>query len=194
MRLILVSLIPLSHLAFASVIPTKLARFSTAVTASLPQLHSLPFIGELVKKDVTPQCFGVRVKQDICTRNPDPHGSVTLDTSPLPDPDCFRDTICCGTACDGLDIIGPVAKRHVIDTQLNDTVMTEPNMKPLVKRQDGPIQIPDAGPDVVVYENGQLLDSKYADFVSAPPSADMWQSIITTRPRSDSHVFVLDEK
>ncbi|KAL8678424.1 MAG: hypothetical protein Q9186_005232 [Xanthomendoza sp. 1 TL-2023] len=172
MRLSIVCLVALTHLALSSVIPAKLARFSNDVAvASLPKLHSVPFIGGLIKRQSTPspQCKSVKVKQKLCPREPGPQ--VSLDFNSPPGPACYVDEICCGEGCNGLDIVGPASKRDVMADQPDDTVMKEPNMKPLesllVKRQDNKPPAPKppkVGKDVTIYENGQLLDDKYAEF------------------------------
>ncbi|KAL8802544.1 MAG: hypothetical protein Q9200_006545, partial [Gallowayella weberi] len=167
MRITIVCLVSLAHLTLSSVIPTKLARFSNGVFSSLPELHSVPFLGELVKRQSAPntQCKSVRVKQTNCPRNADPQ--VSLDFSHPPVMGCYVNKICCGVGCDGLDIVGPATKRDVMANQPDDTLMKEPNMKPLkslsVKRQDNSNPPPRVGEDVTIYENGYLLDEKYAE-------------------------------
>lgn len=82
------------------------------------------------------QYRSVRVKEGICPRQAEPQGTVTLDSSHPPVTGCFRNTICCADGCNGLDIVGPAIKRHVVPEQLDSTAIDTPNMKPLVKGQD----------------------------------------------------------
>ncbi|CAL8581513.1 hypothetical protein XPA_007202 [Xanthoria parietina] len=82
------------------------------------------------------QYRSVRVKEGICPREAEPQGTVTLDPSPPPFTECFRNTISCADGCNGLDIVGPAMKRHVVPEQLDSTAVDTPNMRPSVKRQD----------------------------------------------------------
>ncbi|KAL8725881.1 MAG: hypothetical protein Q9166_007078 [cf. Caloplaca sp. 2 TL-2023] len=49
--------------------------------------------------------------------------------------------------------------------EIKSTIMAEPNMKPLVKRQD-PVPAPQAGEQITIFANGELKDPKYADLAA----------------------------
>ncbi|KAL8735774.1 MAG: hypothetical protein Q9166_000638 [cf. Caloplaca sp. 2 TL-2023] len=75
---------------------------------------------------------------------------------------------------------GPLAISDVFERSFESTVMAEPNMKPLFKRQD-PVPAPQAGEQITIFANGELKDSKYADLFTcklpgppppAPPKSD----------------------
>ncbi|KAL8657408.1 MAG: hypothetical protein Q9226_001944 [Calogaya cf. arnoldii] len=143
MRVTLLALLLLAVPTFSSVILSSFIRTWT---------------GELAKRRSGGNCRSVKIKEGICPREAEPQG-VTLDPSHQPVTECFRDMICCGDGCNGLNIVGPAGKRAVVPEQVGSTIMEEPNMKPLVKRQD---IAPQAVQQVTIYQNGQLLDQKYA--------------------------------
>ncbi|KAL8725758.1 MAG: hypothetical protein Q9166_007158 [cf. Caloplaca sp. 2 TL-2023] len=166
MRVILIAGLLLATLTFSSVIPSKFTRIRTdnAVLRPRVQADSISVDGEPVKRQSASQCQAVRVKQGICNRAPGPQGGVILDPSYQPVTECFRNLICCGVGCNGLDIVGPATsgpKRDVMSEKIETTVMEKPNMKPLVKRQD-PLA-PQVGQQVTIHQNGQLVDQNYAD-------------------------------
>ncbi len=142
--------------------------------------------GGLTKRLSGGQCQAVRVKQGICPREAGPQGTVSLDTSHTPVTACFRNTVCCGAGCHGLDIVGPATsgpKLDVMSKQPDTTIMEKPNMKPLVKRQE---LAPQAGEQVTIYRNGELLDPEYAGLVSA----SRWEAVIALQPTTDVYSFV----
>ncbi|KAL8912295.1 MAG: hypothetical protein Q9171_002667 [Xanthocarpia ochracea] len=146
MRISLIPVLLLATLTLSSVIPSKF----------------ISDHGGLIKRLSGGQCKAVRVKQGICPREAGPQGSVSLDTSHTPVTECFRNTVCCGAGCNGLNIVGPATsgpKRDMMSKQPDTTVMEKPNMRPLVKRQE---PAPQAGEQVTIYQNGELLDPEYA--------------------------------
>ncbi|KAL8814199.1 MAG: hypothetical protein Q9223_006559 [Gallowayella weberi] len=111
---------------------------------------------------------------------------------------CYVNKICCGVGCDGLDIVGSATKRDVMANQPDDTLMKEPNMKPLkslsVKRQDNSNPPPRVGEDVTIYENGYLLDEKYAELFACkvPTIPQGLDSSDAHDPEPPSHTGGLD--
>ncbi|KAL8674072.1 MAG: hypothetical protein Q9168_001507, partial [Polycauliona sp. 1 TL-2023] len=160
MRVTLLALLPFAALSLSSVIPSKVIRALTdnAVLRPITEAVSRSGYDGLAKRFSGGDCHGVRVQLPFCPREANPQGSVTLDPSHPPQP-CFRDQICCGHDCDNLNVVGPANKRDIIPEQLDSTIMENPNMNPLVKRQD---PLPKGGQQVVIYRNGQVVDQKYA--------------------------------
>ncbi|KAL8996057.1 MAG: hypothetical protein Q9169_004333 [Polycauliona sp. 2 TL-2023] len=164
MRVILIALLLPATLTLASAIPSDLIRSLKGNTVIHPISETDATIdhAEVAKRNPgAGECRSVKIKEGICPREANPQGTVTLDPTHVPTKDCFRDLICCGNGCNGLDIVGPAGspKRDGIPEELESTVMEKPNMKPLVKRQD---PLPQAGQQVIIYQDGQLKDQKYA--------------------------------
>lgn len=167
MRIALITLLLPVPFTVSSVIPSKFLRTWTdnAVIRSIAEVDYPSYYGGLIKRMSGGKCRAVRIKEGICPREAMPQRPI-LDPSHTPSKDCFRDTICCGDGCNGLNIVGPAPggrKRDLMSEQSESTVMEQPNMKPLVKRQTS---LPHAGQQVIIYQNGKLLDQKYAGLVS----------------------------